>query len=123
MSALDPDYLRTVALVCAWRGEAVDGVCASLLLIGLRSDTFDAGMIPQEVCGESTTVAGIATGRLIAIGLIEVTGRCRSSSPNANGRKCNLLRLTPGKRHLVLKWLEQRGYHDSPTETQTAMFA
>lgn len=115
MSALHPDFLRAVVLVSSFRGDDHNRICAALLLIGCKLATFDAGMVPAELCGHSKTALGIATGSLLAQGLLEVCGRVRSSSPAANGRKVSLLRVPEGRLGAVKVWLARHGYQDAET--------
>ena len=115
MSALHPEFLRNVVLVASFRGDDHDRICAALLLIGKKLATFDAGMVPAELCGHSKTALGIATGALIAQGLLEVCGRVRSSSPSANGRKVNQIRIPAGRLNAVNCWLSRHGYQDAQT--------
>lgn len=115
MSALHPDFLRAVVLVSSFRGDDHNRICAALLLIGCKLATFDAGMVPAELCGHSKTALGIATGSLLAQGLLEVCGRVRSSSPAANGRKVNQIRIPEGKLGAVQTWLSRHGYKDAET--------
>ena len=110
MTTLTPELLRNCLLVASFRGEALDSVCAFLLLLGLKLDTLDAGMLPAELLAGDRHLAGIATASLLAQELLEVCGRVRSSSPLANGRKCSLLRIPEGRAATVRRWLEIRGY-------------
>lgn len=123
MSTLTADFLRNVVLVSSFRGEEHHRICAALLLIGKKLVTFDAGMVPAELCGHSKTALGIATGSLIAQNLLEVCGRVRSSSPSANGRKCNSLRIPAGRLSAVNTWLARHGYKDAETPAQMELTA
>lgn len=115
MTTLNPEFLRNVILVSSFRGDDHHRICAALLLIGCKLATFDAGMVPAELCGHSKTALGIATGSLLAQGLLEVCGRVRSSSPAANGRKVSLLRIPEGRLSTVQTWLARHGYKDAET--------
>ena len=110
MTTLSPDFLRNVIVVSSFRGDDFHRVCAALLLIALHEPTFDAGMLPGELVGESKTIAGIATGALISQELLEACGRVKSSSPLANGRKVNQLRIPEGRVSTVRCWLARHGY-------------
>lgn len=123
MSHLHPDFLRNVVLVASFRGDDHDRICAALLLIGCKLPTFDAGMVPAEFCGHSKTALGIATGALIAQNLLEVCGRVRSSSPSANGRKVNQIRIPEGRLGAVKCWLARHGYQDPESPAQMALTA
>lgn len=115
MSHLSADFLRNVVLVSSFRGDDHQRICAALLLIGCKLPTFDAGLVPAELCGHSKTALGIATGSLLAQNLLEVVGRVKSSSPSANGRKVSLLRISEGRLSAVKLWLARHGYQDSET--------
>ncbi len=123
MSTLHPEFLRNVVLVASFRGDDHSRICAALLLIGKKLPEYDAGMVPAELCGHSKTALGIATGSLIAQGLIEVCGRVRSSSPSANGRKVNQIRLKQGRLNAVNTWLARHGYKDAETPSQMELIA
>jgi len=118
ITQMHAEFLRQIVLVSSFRGDDVDRVSAGLLLIGLGSATFNAGDLPGELVGDSKTLAGIATGRMIATGLLEVVGRVRSSSPLANGRKVNQLRVNPLKVTQARNWLAARGYTDAPQQME-----
>lgn len=118
MSALHPEFLRNVILVSSFRGDDHHRICAALLLIALKLPEIDAGMVPAEICGHSKTALGIATGSLIAQNLLEVCGRVRSSSPSANGRKVNRIRIPAGRLSTVQTWLARHGYKDAETPAQ-----
>ncbi len=118
MSTLAPEFLSNVILVSSFRGDDHHRICAALLLIGLRGQEFDAGMVPAELCGDSQTALGIATGALIAMELIEVCGRVRSSSAKANGRKVNALRIRADKYATARCWLSRHGYTDTAPQQQ-----
>lgn len=77
---LDASLLRSIVLVSSFRGEAVDSVCAFMLLLALRVPTMDAGMVPAEMTQGDKHLCGIATASLLAQNLLEVCGRVRSSS-------------------------------------------
>jgi hypothetical protein len=116
-TTLDPDFLRTLVLVCGFRGDHLASVQAALLIIGLQKPTFCAGEIPADILASHLTDAGCATGSLITMGLIECTGN-RVKSPNkaAKGRRMNELRITPGKAAIARQWLSKRGFLDDVTE-------
>lgn len=116
MSTLDTGFLRAVILTTSWRGDDMARAQAALLLIGLRLQDFTAGHLPKEICGESKSLAGCATGSLISQGLLEVTGRVKSPNPDANGRKCNQLRIPANKVGLAKLWLSRHGYAATETE-------
>jgi len=108
--SLTPEFLRTVIIVSGFRGDDMARAQAALLMIGLHQQDFTAGHLPKEICGESKSLAGCATGALISMGLLEVVGRVKSPNPDANGRKCNLLRIPGDKVNTARTWLRLRGY-------------
>ena len=120
-TTLSPDFLRNVILVSSFRGDDHHRICAALLIIGLRGQEFDAGMVPAELCGDSQTALGIATGALIAQNLLEICGRVRSSSVKANGRKVNALRVPANRYATVKAWLSRHGYIDTAPAQQTEL--
>lgn len=118
---LDAGFLRNVVLVASFRGDDHDRICACLLMLAKRLGTIDAGMVPADLCGNSKTALGIATGALLAMNLLEVCGRVRSSSPLANGRRVNALRIATGRMNAVNHWLQSRGYTDEQNQLEMAI--
>lgn len=118
-TTMSVDFLRAVILTASFRGDDMARAQAALLLIGLRLQDFTAGHLPKEICGESKSLAGCATGALISQGLLEVVGRVKSPNPDANGRKCNLLRIPGEKVNTARTWLRVHGFH--PVEGQLEM--
>lgn len=106
---MNASFLRAVILATGFKPDEMERAQAALLLIGLHCGEFTAGHLPKDVCGESKSLAGCATGSLISQGLICVVGRVKSPNPEANGRKCNLLRITPGKEVTARTWLLRHG--------------
>ena len=120
MSTLSPDLLRAIIVTTGFRGDAMHGAQAALLLIGLQGIDFDAGMLPGEICGDDVHLAGMACASLCAQKLIEGVGRVKSSSPLANGRKVNLWRITNAQK--ARTWLARNGFTDQvPAQTEMAL--
>lgn len=115
---MDAGFLRAVIVVSAFRGDDMDRAMAALLLIGLHHREFCAGHLPKEICGESKSLAGCATGALITAGLVVVIGRVKSPNPDANGRKCNLITIPDEMKPAARRFLAVRGYVDQ-VEVQT----
>lgn len=115
---LDRGFLSAIILTTSFRGDDMARAQAALLLIGLAQKEFTAGHLPKEICGDSKSLAGCATGALLTAGLIVPIGRVRSPNPDANGRKCNLLTVPDDKKPLARLWLARHGYQDH-VEIQT----
>jgi len=120
-TTLDSDFLRAIVLVTGFRGNAMQGAQAALLMIGLRGQDFCAGQLPKEVCSDNKHLAGCATGALVAIGLLEVVGRVKSPNPDAKSRKMNLLRIPNDKVSTARTWLRVHGYE--PKDAQADQLA
>lgn len=120
-TTLDASFLRTVVLVTSFRGDDLHRAQAALLIIGLQIGEFDAGLLPAEICGDDTHLAGIACGSLVAQKLIEACGRVKSSSALANGRKVNLYRIAANRESTVRTWLARHGYQDHAPDFQTQL--
>lgn len=118
-TTLEPSFLRAVVLMSSFRGHAMRSAQAGLLYIGLRCDTFTASDLPGELTNGSRHIAGAATGALVAQGLLEVVGRVKSSRPEANGRKIDILRIPQGKRATVYTWLAANGFSAGQAEQQS----
>lgn len=109
-TTLEPDFLRAVVLVTGFKGNAMRSCQAALIFLGLRQPSFTAAQIPAELTNGSKHLAGCAAGSLIAIGLLEVTGRVKSPNPNAKGRKLDLLAIPMAKLGAARVWLERNGF-------------
>lgn len=110
-TTLEPGFLRAALLTSSFRGDDLDRCMCFLIRLGLRGEPFNASMIPGELLNGSKTLAGCATGALIAMGLLVATGeRVKSSNPAANGRKVNQLSLPPEKVSTAHAWMRARGF-------------
>ncbi len=122
-TTLEPSFLRSVVLMTGFKPAPMKSAQAALLLIGLRGIEFTAADLPGEVCNGSRHLAGAATGSLVAIGLLEVTGRVKSPHENAKGRKLDLLRIPACKWNAAQTWLLANGIAPlTATESQPELF-
>lgn len=101
VTTLDPQFLRSICLVCGFKPRRIVAAQAGLLLIGLRQGEFTAANLPAELGGKN--LSGCAAGALVAEGLLVVTGRVKSPNPDAKGRKLNLFRIA--NRETARAWL------------------
>lgn len=105
MKRFDPNFLIAALHVAAFKRHKLLAAQAGLIDLALRGEDFTAADLPAELTGGSKNIPGLATGTLLAQGLIACVGRVRSPNENANGRKLDLLRLAPGMRSTAITWL------------------
>ncbi len=117
-TTLDPQFLRAIILVTAFKPEPMKRAQAALLLLALTGQDFTAAELPGEITNGSKHLAGAATGALVGQGLLSVVARVKSPNANAKGRKLDLLRIAPGKFNTVQAWLEANGIGIPPSRSQ-----
>jgi hypothetical protein len=102
--SFDPNFLIAVLHAGTFKRAKLLPAQAGLLYLALRKETFTAAELPGELTEGSIHLAGLATGSLIAQGLIVCVGRVKSPNKSARGREVRELRLAPSKRSTVLTW-------------------
>lgn len=107
---MNQDFLRGVLLKVAFKPEPLRQAQAALLYVALSGEEFTADVLPGEIVGSDTRLAGCATGALSNIGLIERVERTMSPAPSRNGAWVNKWRLAAGKRETVRAWLSRHGF-------------
>lgn len=113
---MNESFFRAVVLKVAFKPEPLRRAQAALLYCALSGATFTADVLPAEVTGEDTTLAGCAVGSLATMKFIERVGRIKSPAPSRNGAWVNQWRLAEGKRETVKTWLSRNGF--DPNEVQ-----
>ena len=112
MSRLDPDFLRAIILMDAFKPDRSIRVQAALLRIACRAEEFDATMLPGEITEGSIQAAGAACGSLVTQGLIVCIGRHKSPDEEAKGRKLNVYRM--GEYGRIRAWFEANKLQPPP---------
>ena len=102
--------MRSIILMVGFRGDAFNGACAALLLIGLRGGDFTAASLPREITNGDIHISGLATKALIKMGLIEKVGYMPSPNKDAKGRIVNKLRIPSHKVSVARTWLSRHGF-------------
>lgn len=120
-TTLDPSFLQAVALCTAFKPEQTKRAQAACLYIGLRGLDFTGADIPEEITGGDMHVAGIATGCLSSIKLLEVVARVKSPKENAKGRKLNVFRIPANRVAAAKAWLRANEF--APCVTLQAEFS
>lgn len=120
-TTLSPDFLQVIVLVSNFRGTPLQSAQACLLLLALEKGAITAADMPASICNGSKSLAGCATGALISMGLLEVVGRVKSPNPDANGRKCNLLRIPNDKMATARTWLRIHGYQEESSQLEMSV--
>jgi len=83
-------------------------LCAALCLLALEEQDFTAADLPDELTQDDIHLPGIAVGKLIQAGVLQVVGRTKSPDKKAHGRKLDVLRMT--SRQLCVSWLARNGF-------------
>jgi len=107
---MNEDLAHAVMLKVAFKPEPLRRAQAALLYVALSGVEFTADVLPGEIVGGDTRLAGCATGALATMGLIERTGRVKSPSKTRNGAWVNQWRLATGKSAAVKTWLARHGF-------------
>lgn len=113
MNDLNPDLLRAIVLKVSFKPEALRRAQAALLYVALTGQEFTADVLPGEIVGQDTTLAGCAVGALATMKLIERVGRVKSPAKSRNGCYVNVWRLAAGRLEVVQTWLERQGFPKS----------
>lgn len=120
---MNADFLRAIILKVAFKPEPLRRAQAALLYVALEGQDFTADVLPGEIVGDDTKLAGCATGALASMKLIRCVGRVRSPSPTRNGAKVNQWRIEESKRSTIKTWLLRNGFdveNAQPQELQAA---
>jgi len=104
------NFLRAVLLKVAFKPEPLRRAQAALLYVALSGETFTADVLPGEISGDDTTLAGCAVGSLATMRLLARQGRVKSPAKSRNGAWVNLWSMADGKRETVKTWLKRNGF-------------
>lgn len=118
-TTLEPEFLRAVVLLTAFKPDRMVRAQAALLMLGFNAVDFTAAHLPGEITDGNKHVAGAATGSLIAIGLLRVTGREKSPRKDAKGRKLDTLRLVSAEK--AKAWLTANGFKAPEFQQETLL--
>jgi len=107
---MNADFFRGVCLKVAFKPEALRRAQAALIYTALAGETFTADVLPGEIVGEDTTLAGCAVGSLATMRLLERVDRVKSPSKSRNGAWVNRWRLAVGRVETARTWLRRHGF-------------
>jgi hypothetical protein len=107
---MNEDFLRAVLLKVAFKPEPLKRAQAALIYVALRGLPFTADVLPKEITGDDTKLAGCATGSLATMGLIQSVGRVKSPAESRNGAWVNQWALCGDKRATAKIWLSRNGF-------------
>jgi len=107
---MSADFFRGVLLKVAFKPEPLRRAQAALLYVALEGKTFTADVLPGEITGGDTTLAGCAVGSLATMRLIERVERVKSPAKSRNGAWVNVWRLASGRVETVKTWLGRQGF-------------
>ena len=109
MSTLSREFIIETMHVSAHKGAEMRRAQAVLLTLAIQHPTCTAADLPGELTNGSKSLAGCASGALIAMKLLECVGRVKSPHKDAKGRKLNVLRIKEGRLNAALSWLARNG--------------
>ena len=110
MSTLSREFIIETMHVSAHKGAEMRRAQAALLTLAIQHPTCTAADLPGELTNGSKSLAGCASGALIAMNLLECVGRVKSPHKDAKGRKLNVLAVPNGRRWAVVSFLERNGF-------------
>lgn len=118
---MNPELLRAIILKVAFKPEPLRRAQAALLYVALEGSCFTADVLPSEIVGDDTRLAGCATGALATLGLIDRVDRVKSPSKSRNGAWVNRWRLSDAKREAAMTWLSRQGFSVQANQAEFAL--
>lgn len=108
--SITPEFLRAIILKTAFKPEPLRRAQAALLYVALEGETFTADLLPGEIVGDDTKLAGCAVGSLATMDLIQRVDRVKSPAKSRNGAWVNRWRLAEGRMATAKTWLTRHGF-------------